>query len=332
MSPANERAADVVGQGDPSDWSLRPASLPGLFRETAPELAALLGDPRLTATASSYEEHDARAVAAQDAFRRLSWRVSWCILATAVAGALLAGSGLLGAAALDPALHRASIWLLTAASLVAGVTGLVALRALERENMLAEWMTARAAAESGRITYFTELAERALEHDADVQLLVLELFRRYQLEVQEAYYGGRQEQHRASHRRTARLGAAAVALLTLSTAAGGLAGALDVEWLPLAAFGSIGAALAAFSSRREDLTQDGRNAERYRRTALALSGVRESLPEVRRGVAAGRAALLAKFVAAVNEQVSLEHRQWIEQSGALDVAARDLRRALRMPG
>ena len=53
---------------------------------------------------------------------------------------------------------------------------------------------------------------------------------------------------------------------------------------------------------------------------------------MREGLAAGRAELLPKFVAAVHEQISLEHRQWLEDTKALDAAAKELQSALSAEG
>jgi hypothetical protein len=76
----------------------------------------------------------------------------------------------------------------------------------------------------------------------------------------------------------------------------------------------IGTALAAFAATREAVNQDRRNAERYGRTLSALEILRGRLDDVRGGVLAGSQEVLEEYVAAVHEQLSLEHREWL--SGA----------------
>ena len=45
---------------------------------------------------------------------------------------------------------------------------------------------------------------------------------------------------------------------------------------------------------------------------MALQGLRERLDDVRGGIAAGSRPVLVESVAAVQDQLSLEHRQWLE--------------------
>jgi hypothetical protein len=62
---------------------------------------------------------------------------------------------------------------------------------------------------------------------------------------------------------------------------------------------------------REAVNQNLRNAERYERTGRALEALSRRLDDVRKAVYAGGQQPLGDFVAAVHEQVSLEHRQWL---------------------
>ncbi len=72
--------------------------------------------------------------------------------------------------------------------------------------------------------------------------------------------------------------------------------------------------MAAYAATREAVNQDRRNAERYGRTLGSLEILRAKLDDVRGGVLAGSQAVLDDYVAAVHEQLSLEHREWL--SGA----------------
>ena len=71
--------------------------------------------------------------------------------------------------------------------------------------------------------------------------------------------------------------------------------------------------MASFATTREAVTQDRRNAERYGRTLAILENLHRKLDRVRAGLAGGRQDLLSEYVAAVHEQLSLEHRQWLKK-------------------
>jgi hypothetical protein len=90
----------------------------------------------------------------------------------------------------------------------------------------------------------------------------------------------------------------------------------------------FGAALQAFAAARESLNQDRRNAERYDNTAQALQGLRERLDDVRSGIAAGSPSVLGEYVGAVQDQLSLEHRQWLEGAENMQAAVARLEKAL----
>jgi hypothetical protein len=186
-----------------------------------------------------------------------------------------------------------------------------------REGHLVEaWMTERAQAESARLEYFATLvkAETAEPSALPLGLLKLEYFRRYQLDVQLAFYDRRGRQHRQSADHTLALGGFAAALAAVASGSAGIAASIEAPWAALAAFGVVGTALAAFAATREGVNQDRRNAERYGRTLSALEILRGRLDDVRPGVLAGSQDVLEEYVAAVHEQLSLEHREWL--SGA----------------
>ena len=94
----------------------------------------------------------------------------------------------------------------------------------------------------------------------------------------------------------------------------------------------FGAALQAFAASRESINQDRRNAERYDNTAQALLGLRERLDDVRLGIAAGATSVLGEYVAAVQDQLSLEHRQWLEGAENMQAAVARLEKALSSGG
>ena len=207
----------------------------------------------------------------------------------------------------------------------------MALFRVKEGRLLEDWMTARARAETKRLSYFTWLVEQsATPLDIDLELLKLEYFRRYQLDLQIAYYRTRRTEHRRSAERTLSIAAWSVVLAAIASGTAGVLGAGKApEWAALGSLAVFGAALQAFAAAREATNQDRRNAERYERSAVALQGLRERLDDVRGGIAAGSRSVLVEYVAAVQDQLSLEHRQWLEAAESTQAGVARLDKALQ---
>jgi SMODS and SLOG-associating 2TM effector domain 1 len=308
-----EAAGAAIGEGQPDDFVLAPTTHAAELAGKAPALAVLLRTAKIATLARQYERRDRDAGDAQTPFKDAMLWANAAVLATGAIGALIMVAGIV-----EQKFDDTDLWpLLLALGLGALVSGALASMWLfrVREGHLVEaWMTERAQAESARLEYFASLAkEKTSEPSAlPLGLLKLEYFRRYQLDVQLAFYDRRGRQHRQSADRTLALGGFAAALAAVASA--GIAASIEAPWAALAAFGVVGTALAAFAATREGVNQDRRNAERYGRTLSALEILRGRLDDVRAGVLAGSQDLLEEYVAAVHEQLSLEHREWL--SGA----------------
>ena len=309
-----KRAVEAIGEGRPDDFILAPTTHAEELAGRAPALAALLRTGKVATLARQYERRDRDAGEAQTRFKEAMRWASAAVLATGVLGASIMVAGIL-----EEARDDGDLWpLLLVLGLCALVSGALASMWLFRAregNLVEAWMSGRAHAESARLEYFATLVR--LENgpsDPPLGLLKLEYFRRYQLDVQLAYYDQRGRQHRQSADRTLTIGGFAAALAAVASGSAGIVASIEAPWAALAALGVIGTALAAFAATREAVNQDRRNAERYGRTLSALEILRGRLDDVRGGVLAGSQAVLEEYVAAVHEQLSLEHREWL--SGA----------------
>jgi hypothetical protein len=183
-------------------------------------------------------------------------------------------------------------------------------------KLLDPWMGERAHAETARLAYYATLAQLQDSGPSELPLglLKLEYFRRYQLDMQITYYDQRRKDHRRSADRTLALGGFAAAIAAVASGSAGVLASSSPSWSALAALGVVGTALAAYAATREAVNGDRRNAERYGRTLASLEILRAKLDEVRAGVLQGSQAVLDEYVAAVHDQLSLEHREWL--SGA----------------
>jgi hypothetical protein len=322
-----EQAAAAVGTGRQDDYVLEPQKHADELEANAPELARLLRNSQVKVRAEQYQRLDEEAGKAQRLFKKEITRANAAVFATATVSALVMGVGLL-----TDLLNGATRVLLV----ILGVTGILAggaasmfLYRVKQGHFLEEWMTARARAETARLGYFSAVvATSGGPPDAWLDLLRLEYFRRYQLDLELAFYRNRGSQHRESGERTLRLSSYSLAIATVTAALAGFLGAFAAQWAALGALAVVGSSLGSFSEAREAVNQDRRNSERYARTLDALENLQARLDEVRDGVAAGSSLVLQEFVAAVQEQISLEHRQWLEGAESTKSAIGRLEAAL----
>jgi hypothetical protein len=156
--------------------------------------------------------------------------------------------------------------------------------------------------------------------DVPIGLLEFEYFRRFQLDVQTAFYRRRSEDHRRDADRLLGIGAWAVALASISAGLAAVLSSLNPAWVTIAALGTIATAMASFASTKESVNQNRRNMELYGKTYAALTQLRGRLDALRSAAATGQRDVVKQFVAAVHEQLSTEHRQWLGEAEAIQPA------------
>ena len=321
-------AAGIIGSGSPGDYRLSPVEHAEQLKTSAPKLAALLTRSAPVELARQYAEADTEALVAERTFKRWVIRANWAVLATATASALLMAVALLTGTL--GGLTQTTLIVLALVGVTAGGIASMSLFRVKEGRLLEDWMTARARAETKRLSYFSYVVNSSVQPlDLHLELLKLEYFRRYQLDLQLAYYKNRRSGHRTSAERTLSISAGSVLVAAIASGAAGVLGALRSEWAALGSLAVFGAALQAFAASRESINQDRRNAERYENTAQALQGLRERLDDVRLGISAGSTSVLGEYVAAVQDQLSLEHRQWLEGAENMQAAVARLEKALR---
>ena len=320
-------AAGIIGSGSPGDYRLSPVEHAEQLKSSAPKLAALLTRSAPVELARQYAEADTEALVAERTFKRWVIRANWAVLATATASALLMAVALLTGTL--GGLTQTTLIVLALVGVTAGGIASMSLFRVKEGRLLEDWMTARARAETKRLSYFSYVVNSSVQPlDLHLELLKLEYFRRYQLDLQLAYYKTRRSGHRTSAERTLSISAGSVLVAAIASGAAGVLGALRSEWAALGSLAVFGAALQAFAASRESINQDRRNAERYENTAQALQGLRERLDDVRLGISAGSTSVLGEYVAAVQDQLSLEHRQWLEGAENMQAAVARLEKAL----
>jgi hypothetical protein len=314
LAPQIRSAKQIIGESKDDDYVIAPVGHAELYEKDAPQLASVLRDSGVATTAQEYELHDHRAVQAQVRYKDIAGRANITVLVTACAGAVI-----MLVALFDFPGWRVLWFAMGLFALASGAYGAVLSYVLKHGSLFHRWMRARAAAESHRLEYFRRLssANWPIGSDSGVHLglLQLEYFCRYQLEVQVSYYDSRQLDHQRGADVTAWIGGLAIALAAVATGLAGMLGSgVDSGWAGIAALGIAGAALASFARAKEIISQDSRNSERYERTRGNIQQIKVRLDEVRRAVFGGNREALLEFVAVVHEQLSLEHRQWLDST------------------
>lgn len=327
-------AINAIGTQERSDYIISPTSHAEQLGSKAPELAAILSSTKVGISATQYEEEDKEALDAQNKFRRASNRANLMVFVTTILTGLVLAIATI-ASLLPDTIEQALLVALGLATVFCGAIATRDLVAIRNGNLLEDWMSKRAAAETYRLVYFETVvgsaaADRpATQSGIPIDLLKLEYFRRFQLDVQRNYYRERAKQHRAEAAKTLSYGSLAVAGAALATGTAGVLSVLNAQFAAIAALGTIFAGLSSYSAIRESVHQDRRNAERYVRTSRVLEEITKRLDDVRKAVYASGSEPLDKFVKAVDEQLSLEHRQWLGDQSLAQGALGELQRILK---
>lgn len=322
-------AKKTIGPPRPDDELVDPVGHADMFRANAPSIARVLESSEVRAAAEQQHLAGKQASLKQAQFKRYSKLAASAIVVAAVASAAIMVVGELSPLAEESSwlgqLPRGVSVLLAVLGLAAGTVASICLGIIRGGNSLEQWMKERADAETRRLEYFSAVTAPQMEDPPRLdRLLQLEYFRRFQLDGQLGYYGKRGEEHERAASRALIGSAIMIGLAGLVNAAAGMLGAWDPRFAAIAAIAVVVQALASRITTGEAIGQDARNGERYRRTRKALTGLSGRLDEVRRAIADGNDSALSAFVDAVHEQISVEHRQWIETVGGADAATRRL--------
>lgn len=307
------RAQEIIGSNKPDDYVIQPSKHADELRTTAPALAAILDSSLVKVTSQQFEKKDQKALEAQREFTRIFNRANKLVLATAILTALVLTVGIL-----NPLLAGNDKFLLLALSIGSVITGSFASKDLymvRQGRLLEEWMIKRAEAESKRLDYFSEIANAdapaGQDSEVPLYLLKLEYFRRYQFDVQLAYFNHRGERHRKDSNENLSRSGIAIAGGAIVTGVAGVLTSNSAYFAALASLGAVFTAYSAYVALKEQIYQSQRISERYAATADQLEDIKKRLDVVRDAVLQSGQEPLQSFVAAVHEKLIAEHKQWL---------------------
>jgi hypothetical protein len=245
------------------------------------------------------------------------------VLVVAICSAgILATSSLASGGDLSGALGvRATIVAFGLAGLFVGTAGTVYMSLLNSRGVLRSWLKARGAAETVRADYVDAVVAADPPASQDgvtwTHLLKLEYFRRYQLDVQYAYFGRRGQDHEQAAQRSSVSVTWALGIVGLANGAAGLLGVWDLRWSAIAALAVVAQAVADRSKTMETLSQNRSNADVYEQLHRALGKMRSKYDDVRDLVITGKVEALTEYVNAVHELMASERARWSDtMSGA----------------
>lgn len=335
MNPILQQTLSAIGKAENQDYILDPASHAELYEKSLPELAATLKGSNLAVEVDEYKRFDQQAIEAQKRYKKYSYWARVSTFVTAIfSSALLMSTSALLLFDLEPEvadkIQRIGVSFFSLGGLLLGAGATIVINWIRNGNLLEDWMKARSNAEEHRLGYFDQVANLGKNETSSLALAKLEYFRRYQLEIQKNYYEVKSTQLKNRGRN---------ALLWVTISAGivavlnGLAGAFGADpessgWTSLAGLALMVQAYSLMLNTRELSEQNQRNASRYENTRRILARLYGKLDEVRSEIIAGQLDILPKFVEAVHEPISTEHRQWLEDAEKRNSAISRLDEAL----
>jgi hypothetical protein len=319
-------AKEALGAERTDDYRIRPTRHAEELAAKAPGLAAMLRTSELSTLAEQYDLKDAEADEKQSLFKSTASRANWAVFSSACFSALLLASVPLKS--LAPGISgNGLVTVFGVCGVIAAGLGTMWLFRVREGKLLDNWMRARAAAEALRAQYFETvigLESSRSSSPIPLPLLQFEYFRRYQLDVQIAYYSKRAADHGRDAAQFMRISEGAVALACISTGLAAVLGGRNEGWISVAALGSVATALSSFASTREAVNQSRRNMERYANAGDSLMLLKRRLDDIRGAAMDGHREPAKQFVAAIHEQISLEHRQWLAAAQSIQPAIEKL--------
>jgi hypothetical protein len=310
-----KKAIDVIGSNEIDDYIINPTGHASRYKNKAEELVNILNSEEIRDIAVDYEKKDTKAINMKNHFRKLLIRAHiFALLAVFFSAALATSSAWSNILGTQNVMSNQSLaWILTGLSIFFSFSTGLTIRSIKYHKRLENWMITRAEAEEKRLLYFYKIAElyKKVELSTSGKLHIFEYFRRFQLDVQMSFYLVKGSEHKKSSQFYFSLSAIALFFVLILNAFSGFLGAeKGLEYTSLAMLALFAQTAATLIMNIEAVDQDRRNAERYGRTYEALELLQARLDPAREQIVSGNSEILTKFIEAVHEPLSTEHRQW----------------------
>lgn len=315
---------DMLGAPTPDDWKLEPSQHAARLEPKAAALKRVLEHSAIQAIMRRYDRYDDDAGVQQAGYKKYGrWEIYLAAAAAILGGIILAMSDVPEDSPVFDYLRGGL--LVVQLVCAAGVVGMKHL--LQAGKPFQAWQKSRSLAETARIELFEtacgperDWADQQQADDYPLLPLQLEYFIRYQLMVQVIYYDKRGKQHQAASKRYASVGAIVIFIAAVAAGLGGFALEL-IDSVSVTSIAAMAApVLLGVQTSLSRLNQDERNAARYEITHAHLERQRGKTSDIRQAAANGDAATVHAFIRDVNQVISVEHSEWINQLAEKDIA------------
>jgi hypothetical protein len=292
-------------------------------------LKAILQSATVKTRLESYLHNDAQAVEQQAKLKKEATIANLCLLGAGVVSSLvLLVTALFPGSPGAPSLSQPYVLGLGILIILLGAVGTLYSHVARDQGRAGRWLAQRGEAEVARLEVFRETARKAAGAGSSIAMYGLALVVTHLLEDQRHWMQNRAVRHRKSSELTSVLGGVAVALAFVGGSGAIIASQSNsAVWIVLA--GTVGAALAAYAINREALLRDRANAERYEKAGVALDGLAARVDDITARLQAGEPQALVAFTDAVADQMSAEHKQWLEGTAQADAVLEKLDTELR---
>jgi hypothetical protein len=308
-------AKNLIGVQAQDDYILDPAKHAERY-QTDQDIHSILDSSRIKAWMTLYSNNDKEAIKNQVAFRRWSSFTQWMIFLTAATSALLLATGALSSKEDFPKeAAEILVGIFTVFSILTAAAGSFGMSNIKTRKLLPSWMNKRAKAEFARSEYFREIIRIIFKdeqkNDPRILLLKLEYFRRYHLDVQFNFYNTKKVKLKIIEDRSVTWSLALVAFVFIFNGLAAYLGSKHTWLISISSLVLIFQALSALFISRENIFQNGRNAERYENASNDLLIKQGELDDIRKMAASGNYEAVEKFTTEVCETILNEHRQWL---------------------
>lgn len=318
-----------IGKNAADDYTLNLEQHRERYQSIFPELVALLQRPDIAYIVTQYHAADRAALQYQQMYRNYSQRLRWVVFLGIIASTLMITIGTLPnhnfISTRYPSLPEQLLRIAAIATIIFSAIGTVYVQLLKGQRYLEQWMKNRAIAEEERIDFFETLAKKVSNQDITLQLIVLEYFRRYQLDKQINYYNYRSEEYNQKYSRIMFVGALLAGGVIIVN---GITGVLGIGFSFLASLALILQGYSALINNKESSEQYQRSALCYEKLSRQLSEIRSRMDQVRQAIHRGDHSVLLSFIKSVHTPMAAEHQQWLETMGKSNEALQELEEQL----
>lgn len=321
---ANIDIKKAIGVNAEKDYRLNLKEHTKRYKKTLPELVNLFQRLEIRHIIKDFQVADNMALRYQKKYRNYSKKLRVIIFLGLITSTLIITAGALPNHPFFSS-HKDLLEYLIRFSAISTIIfsalGTAYIQLIKGQRYLEKWMSNRAIAEEQRIAFFETLVTIAPKKNTQLQLILLEYFRRYQLDKQINFYQVRSEEYDKKYTNLMFVTALLAGLVIIFN---GVTGFLGIEYSFLASFALILQGYATLIETKENSEQYERNSARYEKLGRQLTKFRSQIDKIEKAVIQGKTSVLPVFIKAIHTPMAAEHQQWLENMSNTNKAFSEL--------